>query len=190
MLPSAEGARAPWQGKRYEGRRAGDYGTSILVEGVGEPYPLPFVDKHEHGRRFFGEASPRPTPGGSGWGWEWGYLGTGPSNTAASILADHLGVPPPLLVAHLFKERFLGGLSRRPGDGWVLTGEQIDEWLQLPRVRQALAAGWEAVRLHEAEAAELARLQEAEEAAQDAAFRAKAADDAEAREWFGAEDGP
>jgi hypothetical protein len=164
MQPSAEGARAPWQDKRYEGRRAGDTGTSVLVEGVGEPYPLPFVDKYEHGRRFFGEASPRPAPGGSGWGFEWGYGGTGPSNTAASVLADYLGAPPPLAVAHLFKERYLAGRPRRPGTGWTITGAEIAAFLQLPRVAVALRAGWDAVRRHEAEQAELARLQAAEDA--------------------------
>lgn len=159
-MASREGASAPWQGKVYEGRRAGELGTSILVSGhAGEPYPLPFVDKYEHGRQFFGEQSPRPTPGGSGWGFEWGYSGTGPANTAASILTDHLGTPPPLQVAQLFKARYLAGLSRRPGAAWTITAEQIDAWLRLPRTAAALAAAWEEVRLHEADEAEVARLQ-------------------------------
>jgi hypothetical protein len=114
--------------KLYTGRRSGTDGTSILVTdlGVGE-YPLPFTDKHEHERLFYGTTIPTAdTPDSRR--HEWGYEGTGPADTAASILADWYGTPQPGRIVQHFKRDCLAGLPREPGTSWSIDEGYLRQW--------------------------------------------------------------
>lgn len=76
-------------------------------------------------------------------GFSWGYAGSGPSDLARCILADHLGLAPlgtrraiygvdaiPEIdgLYHQFK---FDVIARLPKDGgsWTLTGEDVETWL-------------------------------------------------------------
>lgn len=72
---------APPEKKRYRVRR-GVFGISCTVTRGDRSYQLPHCILHS------------PT------GFEIGYLGSGPADLAASILADYLGVPKPTMEAN------------------------------------------------------------------------------------------
>ncbi len=73
-------------------------------------------------------------------GFEWGYGGSGPSDLALSILADHFkeehgpvgqneimdGSHPAVKLHQQFKFAFVARFSTGQ---WVLSSEQIDEWV-------------------------------------------------------------
>ena len=58
-------------------------------------------------------------------GFEWGYGGSGPADTARSILADHLGHPVPPAVYQRFKAAVVQNLAKE----WHLASQQIDQAL-------------------------------------------------------------
>jgi len=58
-------------------------------------------------------------------GFEWGYLGSGPSDLARSILWDHLGKEPSHSLYQDFKFRFVSGWK----DEWQITSEEIQNWM-------------------------------------------------------------
>jgi hypothetical protein len=71
-------------------------------------------------------------------GFEWGYGGSGPADTALSILADYFGERPDLNELHAgdsqswqyhqqFKRDFIAGADQA---GFTITSEQITRWLQ------------------------------------------------------------
>jgi hypothetical protein len=131
--------------KTYLGSRApgpGGGGTAITVAtDDGGEYPLPFVDQWEHGRRCYDDHSPTADSPESR-RHEWGYPGSGPADTAASILADHLGEPAPRPLVQRFKADHV---SRLPRAGrWEITGDQIEAFLARHRTlidrERALAA--------------------------------------------------
>ncbi len=102
--------------KIYHGTRAAPYGTAIIVHDTtsGQEYPLPYVDKHEHERRRYGTVIPGPTRADQRT-FEWGYEGVGPADTAASILADYLDAPQPVVIVQAFKRDIvarIGGVDR------------------------------------------------------------------------------
>jgi hypothetical protein len=112
--------------KRYEGSRSGQYGTAILVfPDGGTPYPLPLVDQWEHARQVYGDTVARAT--GPDVQHEWGYLGAGPADTAASLLADFLGEPQSRIVVQRFKQEVVARLPRYIR--WTLEAEQVEGWL-------------------------------------------------------------
>jgi len=59
-------------------------------------------------------------------GFEWGYEGSGPADTARSILAEHLGVAPHPSVYQAFKRLIV---SVMPHASWELTDAVIDHYL-------------------------------------------------------------
>jgi hypothetical protein len=60
-------------------------------------------------------------------GLSWGYAGSGPADLARSILWDFLGNEPAPWLYQAFKFAFV---AKWPQDGnWVLTGEEIRQWL-------------------------------------------------------------
>lgn len=59
-------------------------------------------------------------------GFEWGYAGSGPADTARSLLWDVVGREVPAGVYQAFKFDVVVGLR----DGWVLTEDSIRAWLQ------------------------------------------------------------
>ena len=126
--------------KLYTGHRSGTDGTSILVTHLGHgEYPLPFIDKHEHERLFYGTAIPTAdTPESRR--HEWGYEGTGPADTAASILADWFGVPQPARLVQHFKRDCLAGLPREPGTSWSIDEGYLVRWAY--RNRSLFADCW------------------------------------------------
>lgn len=74
-------------------------------------------------------------------GMNWGYQGSGPADLALAILLDYLNETPtpdemsmgkPLAwrLHQLFKREFVAGW----GDTWEISGEQIDAWLETPKV--------------------------------------------------------
>jgi hypothetical protein len=110
--------------KRYEARRSGEHGTSIIVfPDGGDPYPLPFIDKEEYERRR-GAQIVQASPGNRT--HEWGYGGTGPSDTAASLLADVLGRPQPRPTCIACKNALVWP---QPWEGFDLTEEAIWGWV-------------------------------------------------------------
>ena len=60
-------------------------------------------------------------------GFAWGYSGSGPSQPALAILADHLGDDAIALRCYQdFKSAFI---ATAPEEGFTLTSEQVSEWL-------------------------------------------------------------
>ena len=94
--------------KIYKGERilsGGGRGTTMVtVDGV----PLAHRVRHS------------PT------GFEWGYGGSGPADLARSILWEHLGEEPPLMLYQKFKWDFV---AKWPPEGWEVTEKEIDEWM-------------------------------------------------------------
>jgi hypothetical protein len=61
-------------------------------------------------------------------GMEWGYGGSGPSDTALSILTDHLG--DALEASYHYQDFKFAFLCDVPGDGFEINSKQIDDWLR------------------------------------------------------------
>lgn len=60
-------------------------------------------------------------------GLEWGYGGSGPADTALSLLTHHFGHQGRAERHYQqFKVDIVAGLPR---DGWTLTSEQIEDWM-------------------------------------------------------------
>ena len=59
-------------------------------------------------------------------GMEWGYLGSGPSDLALSILWDVAGQEPDRTTYMMFKDAFVGTWE----DVWVISKEEIITWLK------------------------------------------------------------
>lgn len=69
-------------------------------------------------------------------GFSWGYSGSGPSDLARSILADHLGAVPSPHVYQAFKG---DRVARWPiGLAWSISAAEIDAWLDATGVRAEL----------------------------------------------------
>lgn len=62
-------------------------------------------------------------------GFEWGYAGSGPSQLALAILADHFGPGRERLATALYVDFKFAVVARLPHDGWTLTAEQIGQEL-------------------------------------------------------------
>jgi hypothetical protein len=93
--------------KRYEGRRVG-HAVDVTVN----DRPLnPRLDLWNHS----------PT------GFEWGYGGSGPSQLALALLADHLGDDKQAV--SLYQSFKSAVVAKLPGRGWTLTSEQIQNAL-------------------------------------------------------------
>lgn len=99
--------------KVYRARRLGEHRTEITVEGVLGKSRLRHIVRH----------SPD--------GMEWGYGGSGPSDTALSILTDHFedGAAKERVdrCYQAFKFEFI---CDAPRDGFEITSVQIDDWLE------------------------------------------------------------
>lgn len=109
--------------KVYIGQRPGDDEIGdcrIWVERRGKAYPLKHVVVHS------------PT------GFEWGYAGSGPADSALSILADYLGEAPKVAqgrggnslayaLHQEFKWKFIATALHA---GFRITSEQIAAWLK------------------------------------------------------------
>ena len=100
--------------RRYVGRREG-YAADVSVDGR----PLnPRLDLWNHS----------PT------GFEWGYGGSGPSQLALALLADHFGDDQKAVeLHHYFKWEVVAKLPKR---GWTLTSEQITQALESNAILQ------------------------------------------------------
>jgi hypothetical protein len=59
-------------------------------------------------------------------GLEWGYHGSGPADTARSILWDVLGSEPEPRLYQQFKADIIGGLDH---DDWQLSEQAVRDWL-------------------------------------------------------------
>ena len=57
-------------------------------------------------------------------GFEWGYEGSGPSQLALAILADHAGAEAALRNHRNFVQVFIAEID---GDSWRLTSDEIDQ---------------------------------------------------------------
>lgn len=58
--------------------------------------------------------------------FEWGYRGSGPTDLARMILADHLGWPPPIELYEPFRNEVVDEL---PHQRWVLSSTTLRSWL-------------------------------------------------------------
>ena len=96
--------------KIYKGKRRGEGvgGQLIAVQDNGEEYPLEHIERH----------SPD--------GFNWGYGGSGPADTALSILTDCLGMEYANQLYQLFKWEIVASW----GDEWSITEERIREWVK------------------------------------------------------------
>jgi len=98
--------------KIYKGTR--DRAVTVYPE-TGDSYPLPWrLDLWNHS----------PT------GFNWGYGGSGPSQLALAMLADHLGNDE---VAVRLHQKFKWAvIAKLPIDEpWELTAQQVGDWLGL-----------------------------------------------------------
>jgi len=88
---------------------------TIVVQDNGDEYLLKHIERH----------SPD--------GFNWGFGGSGPADTALSILTDCLGMEQANRLYQLFKWEFVAGW----GDEWSITEERIREWIEKQRVESA-----------------------------------------------------
>lgn len=93
-----------YKGKR---RREGAGGQLIVVQDNGEEYPLNHIERHSQE-------------------FNWGFGGSGPADTALSILTDCLGMEEANQLYQLFKGEFVACW----GEEWSITEEKIREWVQ------------------------------------------------------------
>lgn len=98
--------------KIYKGKRILGGGQAIIVQDNGEEYPLDHIERH----------SPD--------GFNWGFGGSGPADTALSILTDCLGMDQANQLYQLFKWEFVAGW----GDEWSITEEKIREWVEKQKI--------------------------------------------------------
>lgn len=64
-------------------------------------------------------------------GFNWGYGGSGPADTALSILADCIGIDKANKFYQDFKWDFVAGW----GNEWSITEKEIKEWVETKEVR-------------------------------------------------------
>ena len=99
--------------KIYRGTIVGKNGDRyVTVEQMGTQQPLHHLVYHS------------PT------GFAWGYMGSGPADLAASLLADHLGLserPPPGFYQR-FKQDVIAVLPI--DEDWELTSAEIGKWIR------------------------------------------------------------
>jgi len=94
--------------KLYSGKKTkgGIGGQAIVVKENNRQYPLPHIEKH----------SPD--------GFNWGYGGSGPADTAYSILVDCLGEDQAKGLYQFFKWDFVASW----GNEWEVSEKEIKEW--------------------------------------------------------------
>jgi hypothetical protein len=63
-------------------------------------------------------------------GFSWGYSGSGPTDLAASMLADRLGYPPATAIAARFRDSVIAALDQ---NDFVLKFSEVDEWIDANR---------------------------------------------------------
>lgn len=97
--------------KIYKGKLIdqGVGGQKITVEEDGKHHPLKHIERH----------SPD--------GFNWGYGGSGPADTALSILTNCLGKEQANHLYQPFKWEFVAGW----GDEWSISEEEIKNWAQM-----------------------------------------------------------
>lgn len=63
-------------------------------------------------------------------GFSWGYSGSGPTDLAASLLADRLGYPPALPISARFRDEVIARLDQ---EDFVLKFSEVDAWIDTNR---------------------------------------------------------
>lgn len=63
-------------------------------------------------------------------GMEIGYEGSGPADTALSILTDHMGLPKADRIYQFFKRDIVAKWEREEGICFQITSSEIDEWMK------------------------------------------------------------
>ena len=96
--------------KIYEGKRSdgGVGGQTIVVQDNADKYLLEHIERH----------SPD--------GFNWSFGGSGPADTALSILTDCLGMEQANQLYQMFKWQFVAGW----GNEWSITEKEIREWAE------------------------------------------------------------
>jgi len=104
--------------KLYKGKRTGEGAgaQTIVVQDNGDEYPLKHVERH----------SPD--------GFNWGYGGSGPADTALSILANCLRMEQANVLYQLFKREFVATW----GDEFTITEKEIKDWARHQRTEIGL----------------------------------------------------
>jgi len=125
--------------KTYKVERLGDGTVICSVFGESTKYSLPHVVFHS------------PT------GFETGYAGSGPSDLALSIMADHYGVKPSQMAARmrgahagdpdstyvarfyqLFKDFFIMNSTLQVEESYSITTQEIEQWIAHEATRMNL----------------------------------------------------
>lgn len=102
--------------KTYRGKRClgGARDQTIIVEENGKEYWLDHIERH----------SPD--------GFNWGFGGSGPADTALSILADCLGKVQANQLYQSFKWDFVAGW----GDKFSISEAEIEDWARKERTKR------------------------------------------------------
>lgn len=100
--------------KTYQGTRGQHDTAAVTVQDAAAAAPL---------------ATRRKLRNHSRDGFEWGYPGSGPSQLALAILADHFGPGRERLATALYVDFKFAVVARLPRAGWTLTAEQIGQEL-------------------------------------------------------------
>lgn len=99
-----------YKGKWTRGEQA------IIVQDNGDEYPLEHIERH----------SPD--------GFNWGFGGSGPADTALSILTDCLGMEQANVLYQLFKREFVAAW----GDKFSISEAEIKDWARKQRAELEL----------------------------------------------------
>lgn len=99
--------------KIYKGKRSGEGvgGQTIVVQDNGDEYLLEHIERH----------SPD--------GFNWGYGGSGPADTALSILTDCLGMEQSNQLYQMFKWEIVAAW----GEKWSITEGEVKDWARKQR---------------------------------------------------------
>lgn len=62
-------------------------------------------------------------------GFNWGYGGSGPADTARSILWDVIGREPEPELYQRFKREYVSSWPMQPGECWRISDREIQTWI-------------------------------------------------------------
>lgn len=109
--PGTETLDRIYVGRRLAPRHPGQRGDTTLV-----------VVEHGQPERHLEVRPGGPSPSG----FEWGYAGSGPAETARTILWEHLGHEPERPLYQAFKFAFI---ADAPIEGFAIHAVEVDAWL-------------------------------------------------------------
>jgi hypothetical protein len=100
-----------------------------VYTGIHMPYdPIPLIVRvHQDGKEDYTlKHIKRHSPTGM----EIGYEGSGPADTALSILTDHMGLPEADRIYQFFKRDHVAKWKAKTGICFQITSVEIDDWIR------------------------------------------------------------